>query len=322
MEQGKEDIKYEKALILARYFNISVPEIYSGKRIENITVEESSEITNNVVKNTNKKYKKKILVISCISIISIILLYLLYYFLNSFNSIKVYKVYGENENFKTSDGLMLITKDEIYFNFSVFSKNEEEIKNIALLYEKDDELIQITKTDSQCLFLIDFYGYESYFKYEDIISAKGRLIIEVEKQDSKERIVLTIDKMYENRNLFFLKEIKVAQGKSVSEKNKAPETIKKLFQEEDGIYYYKIYEDRKEIAMSYNTDVNLFIVAESINHKFTSWTYYIDLDELGYTFVENDKVTKQGEINLISIRKEEIELYNYFNDNYIKKYLN
>lgn len=322
IEQGKEDIRIDKIPVIAEFFNISSAEILAGERLEKITAEESSEILNDVIQKTNSKYKKKIFIISTVFIVIILLLFLLYYFFNSYNSIKVYKLYGENENIKTSEGLFIVTKDEIYFNISVFNKNNDPIKNTSLLYEKENETIKLAKTNSQDLFLIDFYGYESHFKYEDIVGLKGKLIIEVEDQEGKERINLAVNKIYENNNLLFFKNIKSASKESSSKKINIPEKIKQLFQEKDGTYYYNIKDDETDISISYNNDINLFTVAESNNQNFTSWTYYIDSKELVYSIIKNDKVTKQGEIDLTSIKKEEVEMYTYFNDNYIKKYLN
>lgn len=136
IELGRVEISYDKVLLLTELFDVSELEIYSGKRLENLTIIEGENILNHVVRILTSKFKRNLIL--CISIfILLILCFLGYYFLNSYNSVKVYNVYGESENFRTTEGLFVLTKENIYFNLNIIPNSNSELTSMSLYYKKD-----------------------------------------------------------------------------------------------------------------------------------------------------------------------------------------
>lgn len=152
-----------------------------------------------------------------------LLLFGLYFFLNTYNSVKVYLIYGESKNYKINNGIFILSKEKIYFKLDIDSELNQ-IKNVTLNKKNNKNINLLFNTDDDNLFLIDYYGYESYFKYEDIIHNKIKLVLEIENEnEEKEIIELKLIKDYENRNLIFKKTKKISLDKATFKEINVPQ---------------------------------------------------------------------------------------------------
>lgn len=324
IELGIVEISHDKVRLLAKIFGVSELDIYAGKCLSESLNEETKETFNNVIKETNLKFKRRLILFTVIFVL-VIILFLLYYFFNSYNSVKLYKVYGENDYIKTSEGLFLLTKDNIYFNLSVTSNEGNSFDKVSLRYKfgNDDNLIY--SSNSSDIFLVDFYGYEAYFNYDDIIKEKGTFYIEVENDNVKETLNLNIDKMYENKKIIFKKVKKITTGeKSNFKEIPVPEKIEKDFTKDgDENYYLTLDEKENVITMFYDSSLKQFIVGED-NKKTKEnkvWIYYLEQKVLDYSYTEKSKVVDELSIDIVNMNQKETEIYEQFREKYIVKYL-
>lgn len=328
IERGEATPNYDKLQVLADFFGISVYEIYAAKRMPEEELKNITEVVDNITESIDTKYQHKLKMTLCISIVSILIIlftFLAYYFFNSYNSVKVYKVYGENDQIKTNSGLLILTKDNLYFNLSVSSNEGNFFDKVSLRYKNGKEDNLVYSSSSTDIFLVDFFGYEAYFNYDNIVKEKGTIYIEVECDGIKETLNLNMDKMYENKKFFFKKVQKITSGeKSTFKEIPVPEKIENDFtKDDDEKYYLTLNEQEYIITMSYDSELKQFIVGEDNKKTKDSklWIYYSEQKVLDYTETENSKITKELSIDIKNMTNDEKEIYQYLEEHYIKKYL-
>lgn len=323
IENGKTMLSPDKALILGKIFNISIMDIYAGEKIDNNNKELVNKTFDNVSSTITKKVKtryKKILLLMSSVILLLLISFLCYYFFYSYNSVKVYKVSGESDNFFTNNGMLIMSKENIYFSLNINSKNDEEIKYISLRYKDNDKDELIQQVDDNYFYIIDFYNYNAYFDYETIIKERGSYYVEVEYEDKKEQIDLNILKQYENKNLVFKKDKPITDDSYVDlrEEVKIPDKILKEFTFEHNSFNYHKKLKKFDLHLGYVPDASLFIVAEEYRDYYSSWEYFIDSNELYYS--QSDYEYNVLEKERIVDSKNDAEMYSYFFNNYFNKY--
>ena len=126
-EQGKSIPDSSTLVILSEIFDVSINELLSGRRIpKKEIVKESEKIALEIVdKHISMKKKIKRILISFISLFLIgIIGFLCYYFFATYNSVKVYSIGGKSKNFYLQEGVMIVTKQKLFFklgNLTLFS---------------------------------------------------------------------------------------------------------------------------------------------------------------------------------------------------------
>lgn len=315
-ESGKSEVDYTRATLLASVFNVHALEILLAKRL---TVQEIDEKIKETYQEVQvlKKQKKNVIKVLITTFISLILLFLLYYFLNSYNSIKIYNVLLDDSNYKENIGIFFVSKDFIYFDLDL---RDDNIKSITLKNIKDNETNHILYVDDSKLTINDFYGYEAYFKYEDIIKDKCEYFIVIEyKEGNYKQIGLKLEKKYENKKLLLLKKKKISNDIQVEHREpNIPIKIQEKLKLEGDFYNLEIKTDVKTIYLNYSIDTESFFVTEEYKNYIDTWTYNADANELLY----NRSNTKNKIIEEKIITKENDEkLYQYFFENYIKEYI-
>ena len=113
-ERGKTIPDTQTLVVLSKIFDVSINELLNGERDPKNTIEQTTlSILDQSIKKT--QLIKKITIAS-ITIIAILLLaFLSYYFINSYNSIQVYKIGNTSDNFTTTDGIFITTRENYYF---------------------------------------------------------------------------------------------------------------------------------------------------------------------------------------------------------------
>ena len=192
---------------LAEIFDVTVDELLTGERKNKDTSDKMKEVTLSMVDENISKGKKikKIVIVNVIIVAVLALLFLAYYFFNSYNSMKFYRVSGKSENFLQDKGILVVTKQKIYFQSGKIECADDIKINELNLYLKNGkkEYLIYSNNDSNFL-IIDHFGYNSYFKYNDIDKLIKKLYLEIVYNDGKkEKIHLQITNDFSNTNLLF-----------------------------------------------------------------------------------------------------------------------
>lgn len=326
IEKGLSMPSHDKVVILAEIYDVTIAEIYAARRLTSGTVGKIEPILDSATVSIKKSYNKKVKILFSVIITSALclLVFLLYYFFNSYNSIKVYNIYGENDNLKTNEGILVISKDKILFSLSVIADNSLDIDEVYLRYVNSKEDVLVHKSDTLDIYFVDSYGYESHLNYDDIIRNDGKFYIEIKYNGISETIDINIEKVLENNKLFFTKSVKESDDKKNNVKFFLPSKIEKLFTKEDVGYTYKTRTKDKEVNLTYNQNNNELLVLEEDSKYSYSWVYNLEYKILDYELVDNKSLHSLENIyiEINNITSDTKNLYEYFKKNYIDVFLN
>jgi len=203
-ETGKSLPDSQSLLKLAEIFNVTTDDLLTGKRLTEENKVETAEINLSLVDEYHSKKKtiKRITTTFIVIILTIVLIFLGYYFVNSYNTINVFKIRGENDHFKTYNGIMISTKQKNYIRIGELIKNNEttEIKSLKLYYldanKKEKILYEDNKTD---ILIISRYGYDKTFVSNEINYFIDNLYLEIiYDNNQKDKIKLKVEKDFAN----------------------------------------------------------------------------------------------------------------------------
>ena len=190
-EKGNVIPLNDTLLRISDFFDVSVDELLNGKR--NIVEEKTSSTGLAIIDliRSNKKLSK-VLYIFGIAFFSLLLLFLLYYFFTTYDTTHVYVVFGQNENIKMREGLMIVSNDRLYFRVGDFYYNDEKIElsnigKIKVIYKDNNSSKVLIKGDGRNLFVELSKSKELLIK---LLEKNEPLYITVEYQDIKEEIEL------------------------------------------------------------------------------------------------------------------------------------
>lgn len=316
-ENGKYIPDIDKLKLLAEIFEVSIMDLYAGEKIQN-NIKEENNVIYNAVKNENNK-TKTIIKLFIGTVLIMIFTFLFYYFLVSYKSIKVYLLSMVYDNI-TINGIMIASKENTYFNLNV---DGIEIKNMALIYDDENQKTEIYKTEDNLIFFRDNYGYDEYVSNINLNNFVNNLYIEIIGVEEEYKIKLNLQKDFENKGLLFLKKNRISKEEQYNDKIKIPIKIIENFEEKNGNYELKIQKDNQLIYLNYNINANLFLVDEEETNAISSWIYYITSNTFHYEKVDSQgKVlnTLDGKLNK-EFNEEEEQLIRYFETNYLEKYL-
>ena len=189
-ENGNVMIPLNQMERICEIFSIQLTELICGERISKDNILDNNKKIIEIVKKENNKFKrtKKCFIISLILLLIIIILFLFYYFFSTYNTQNIYKVSINSSEYKLSDGILVITREEIFFKLG--SINE---KNMDISIYKNNELK--FSGDSNSL-LIDYYGYDNYFDTKTLKKDLDNYYIEVDNN----RYKLDFIKLYNNKH--------------------------------------------------------------------------------------------------------------------------
>lgn len=120
LENGSRNIQLGDLLLLSEIFNVSLEEIISGERKTNKNESKLIEIFKGYLKQQNTKMKKiKFFTFLIVFVFMILFISLsVFYFFQNYSSIKIYKFYGYSENYAIENGIMVLSKEKIYFKIN------------------------------------------------------------------------------------------------------------------------------------------------------------------------------------------------------------
>lgn len=237
-ERGVTTPDPQTLLQLSEMFDVSINELLKGERLQENTIEDLEKTTLSILDQSNKKTKviKRITAVSITIIILLLLSFLSYYFINSYNSTKVYTIYGEGQDFKTYDGLMIVTNEKMYIKLGRLTNNKNhEISSLKMYYKNDDRkklIVEDQEIDN--LVIRENIGYSEKLQERYLKNYTKKLYLEITYDDNQTEIIkLKFVKDFSNNKLFFTKHPKGEKKADVVKEEKeapAPQEIKEEMQ--------------------------------------------------------------------------------------------
>ena len=265
------------------------------------------------------KKKIKRILISFISIFLIgIISFLCYYFFATYNSVKVYSIGGKSKNFYLQDGVLLVTKQKIFFKLGELVYSDKiEIDNIKLYFNKNGKEKRLYTSNTFGELIIENYGYEEYFYFDDLEDILKGIRMDVYYDDKVESIDLDfLLTLSNNKFTFNKKEInpEILYNKSSELENNILKFMIKNGTYNKNCYTYKA--DNK--ILKYCDKLNQFWVERNKNER---WILSLKNNDLTYDFVlYNDVVFNNISCNNLKCNSNEKELYDKFYD-YLDRYI-
>ncbi len=273
---------------LSQIFNISSDELLIGKRFKNIEKEELAKITVRLYEA--KKKIIKLLIISVTLIFILLFSFLAYYFVTSYNSIKVYRFNYNTEELTLQNGIFVTTRKKLYFSIGDIL-TDKEITGLRLYYKIQNEEIDISSNEKDVLFLYDNYGYDKFFKYEDLDQVLDNMYLEIlYEEDNPETIKLDFKEDFTNS--LFSKELKEELFKNDKNSNSefefSEEIIKRKYNSENGFYNYT----NNNINSNYIEAARILDISIDENDYRKEWYYNFISNNLEYHEYYNSQEIK------------------------------
>lgn len=333
-ELGKSLPDSQTLIILGEIFEVSINDLLAGERLPNEikTEDPNSKVALSLVDEIILKgrvIKARTLFFVCI-VLTLIAGFFIYYFVTSYNSIKVYKVQGENENFKTYNGIIISTKQKIYIRLGELIKvnKDNNIDSVKLYFKDKNNQEKVLYRDSKTDILITSnYGYNEGFTSDELKYIIDNLYLEVNYKNKSNRMKLTVKKDFSNNLIFYNRE------KDLLENNKSTITTPliydkiKLSMENKGT---KQDEGYKLVVENDNENINIELQDRKLLIEVTTDDYKENL----HCFFSNEVSIKYNRIvdnvqienKLFTINNEKIltkseeEIYDKLT-NYVNKYI-
>ncbi|MCM1052680.1 MAG: helix-turn-helix domain-containing protein [Ruminococcus sp.] len=290
-ERGKTYPDYQTLLRLSEIFNVTTNELLYGEK-ENKENKSKVVNINGVIYQERNKIKKTIFKLIVLLII-MCTLFFGYYFYYNYNSIKAYDVKYYSDNINLQDGLLIITREKIYFTTNEIKTNEE-IKNLRLYYkERDNKERLIMETDSDKITLINFVGTDEYFNYDNIKYIIKNLYLEITFKETIENIKLEVNESFAN-DYIIPEKLKVNYPNPIHNEYPTILEIKlkeKLTLDKGGIYFYR----NKNEEIFYIDEAKLIIYCLKDHDITKEWQYREKNNYLLYREYNGTELLRQYE---------------------------
>ncbi len=201
-ERGKANLTLANLKVISEYFNISVDEILLGERENKNNKEEISNIKYKIY-NENNHLRKKIKIFLFI-VLLLVIAFLFYFFVTFYNSVEIYTVDANSNLVEITNGILIKTRDKIYFRFESNFEKSDLMKEITIFYELEDGRKLICRSNNfDSVFINDFYKTQEYFDFSKFNKIRDNLYMEIKyKDDSSSTIKLSLYRDYVNSNIF------------------------------------------------------------------------------------------------------------------------
>ncbi|MBR1413075.1 MAG: helix-turn-helix transcriptional regulator [Bacilli bacterium] len=318
-ERGINFPDYASLERLCEIFEVTPNEILYGERKTKENADKLKQIPIEIMKEDHKKFKKyqKIFIGLIITIFVLAFGFLSYYFINSYNSIKVYIATSNSpETLNVKNGIFIISKRKMYLEIGEIELNNETYVGNVTLYSQIDDKKEILYEGDSSVIIIDLYGYNEYFDFDNIDKTLNNTYIMIEKDNKQYSVKIDFVRDFVNDNFLFNKtepEIITEDGYEESVHD-IPKYIKDNFKydKKENKYYY----ESKNLNMYYLPTGNTFWAEENNNNKVYNWLYL-----LGNNYLSLD-INNKIEFSEVDITKEPNNEYvKYFKEKFIDKYL-
>ena len=317
-ERGKTKPNKASLERLSDIFNVSVEELLLGKRLNKNKRQEIRKLTLELY--GNKIFLQRMLKILLMVVIVILLLFLIYYFVTSYNSIRVYTLNDNQNTLTITDGIFVVTKENIYFNLGNI-QTDKTIINLKLYYKENKKDHLIFSTDDSTINLYDYYGYNAYFDYTKIDYIINNLYLDISYDNNEiETIKLDYVKDFSNNQIFNETEHNISSDDYNDDYSSIDASIiKNVFEYQDGVYTYSNQDG--SLTFLYIEEANLLNLISKEENKLFEWHYYPSSDTLEYNEYQGQNLinsfhySNNDIICNINNSLKDTEKVNYFYDN-------
>ena len=323
-EQGKSIPDSSTLVILSEIFDVSINELLSGRRIpKKEIVKESEKIALEIVdKHISMKKKIKRILISFISLFFIgIIGFLCYYFFATYNSVKVYSIGGKSKNFYLQDGVLISTKQKLFFKLGELVYSDKiKIDDIKMYFYKDGKEKRLYNSNSFGELIIENYGYEEYFYFDDLEDILKGIRMDIYYDNKVESVELDFLMILSNDKFVFDKR-KIDLNNNENKSSKLEDDILK-FMIKKGTYkedYYEYKVDNK--TFKYYDEINRFTLERKYSDSLEVWRMNCNNNYVIYYYGKNEVFVKR-KTNCFNedCSIYDKELYDRFY-NYLDKYI-
>ena len=323
-EQGKSIPDSSTLVILSEIFGVSINELLSGRRIpKKEIVKESEKIALEIIdKNISMKKKIKRILISFISLFFIgIIGFLCYYFFATYNSVKVYSIGGKSKNFYLQEGVMIVTKQKLFFKLgNLIHSDDIDIDKVTLSFKKNGKDKLLFDNHDLDRLIIENYGYEEYFFFDDLEDILKGIRMDIYYNDKVESINLDFLLTLSNNKFVFDKR-KIDVNNNENNTSELEEDILK-FMIKNGIYKDDYYEYKIENkTFKYYDEAEQIILERSSLEYVEVWLQEINKEYLLYNHRFGYNLTNKKILLINNLNSDEDKnLYDRFY-NYLDKYI-
>lgn len=272
-ENGRSHPDPEMMKTLAKFYDITVDELYAGTR------RDTKEIL-------FKRKLKKLCIRIVISIFAILFLLLLTYFILTVQSVKFYVLYLQDDSVDVNCGYYIVNKNKSILHLNNLEELDENlVDNLYIeLYEKG-------VTENNILYSGFFSEFDLENKVIDDINEVYLKVIYTEDEETKENIYnINFHSKYNNHRFVDLS----SSTSNDYENNSASDSalIDKLlelgFKEQSENLYFKEENNKKE-KIKTAVDINVYTYNKVIkNNDYKKIiTYYQDSDALDVQFIDS-----------------------------------
>ena len=307
LENNKRRPTFEDLIYYSQIFNISLDELTACERKNKQNEKKLQNSLFKYLQNQNSKFKKArniAILLAIFVVISFMGLIMLYFFQN-YDTMKIYTFSGSSPSYEITNGLLVLSKEKIYFQIGNITPEVENIKIISEINNKR----HLVYDGKYQMILQDSYGYESFISYKDFICSNQKFYIVI----NDEEIPLNFIEEISNNNFIYIEKNEIGKDQE-KEQLLIPPKIKENFQCDDnnsctlteknatltyslGFLFVNTNEE------NYSYDLNSGILSYSNFQKATSF----EIDNNGNCIKGNCENAKK--------------IYNEFFENYIAKYL-
>ncbi len=308
LENNKRRPTFEDLLYYSQIFNISLDELTACERKNKQNEKKLQTIFFKYLQTQNSKLKKARFIAILLAIlvtIGFIGLITLYFFQN-YNTMKIYTFFGSSPSYEITSGILVLSKEKIYFQIGSISPEVEEIK----IYSEIDNERRLVYDGGYRMLLQDSYGYENFISYEDFIQGNQRFFVVI----NDEEILLNFIEEVSNDNFVYVEENKIGEEQEITQISTPPK-IKETFQcdENDGCTYIEENE-----LLTYNQGIFF------VNNDEENYVYDVSSGNLSYSDYQKaiDFEIVNNHVNCLEGNCENANtIYENFYKNYVEKYL-
>jgi len=308
LENNKRRPNFDDLVYYSRIFNISLDELVACERKNKQNEKKLQTIFFEYLHKENSKFKKAQFIVTLLTIFSIICfigITILYFFQN-YDTMKIYTFSGSSSSYEIADGLLVLSKEKIYFQIGSITP---EVENIKIFTEINNKR-QLVYDGEYKNILKDTYGYESFISYKNFIHGKQYFFVII----NDEEIPLQFNEEISNNNLMYKKEKKIGSKLEI-EQSLIPKKINDTFQCDENNNCILI--ENNEVLM-YN--LGFFFV----NTNEENYSYELSSEILSYSNFQKEINFEMvnNKVNCIKGNCENAKkIYENFYKNYVEKYI-
>ena len=308
LENNKRRPNFDDLMYYSQIFDISLDELIACERKNKQNSKKLQVIFFKYLQNQNSKLKKVqfIVILLIILIVFGFIGLIITYFFQNYDAMRIYTFYGSSPSYEITDGLLVLSKEKIYFQIGNINP---EVENIRIFSEINNKRHLVYNGKYQTI-LQDSYGYESFISYQNFINGNQKFFVEIDNQE----IELNFIEEIANNNFIYMEENNIGEEQEIVE-FLIPKKITENFQ----------CDENKNCTL---IDGNNILIYNSgffyVNNDLENYTYDVNSGALSYYNLKNEINFEIINNNINCLKgncKSANKVYENFYKNYVEKYL-